>query len=200
MPCGPRQPQQESVDMSGTRGLLSRSALRPQSHKEDRCGAIRRIFPYDGKATQEPRVVTKKSTLNLGGKNETDEGSTVRCQSKEPANPHNPNTTHTPITYAGHNTSKHARNPVRNGANERIKWRHGRTARRETSFQNEGQTENCFSSLAAIRATRHRCRRHTHRWMAVTSAPLASAFAPSLARPTGERGPGRPAWPRGRGD
>lgn len=95
-----------------------------------------------GKATQEPRVVTKKSKHNLGGKNETDEGSTVRCPSKEPANPHNPNTTHTPITYAGHNTSKHARNPVHNGAHERIKWRHGRTAWRETSFQNEGQTGN----------------------------------------------------------
>lgn len=76
------------------------------------------------------------------GKNETDEGSTVRCPSKEPANPHNPNTTHTPITYAGHNTSKHARNPVQNEneAHKRIEWRHGRTAWRETSFQNEGQT------------------------------------------------------------
>lgn len=88
--------------------------------------------------------MTEKSKLNLGGKNETDEGSTVRCPSKEPANPHNPNTTHTPITYAGHNTSKHARNPVHNGAHERVEWRHGRTAWRETSFENEGQTGNCL--------------------------------------------------------
>ncbi|GMN30860.1 hypothetical protein TIFTF001_055716 [Ficus carica] len=34
--------------------------------------------------------------------------------------------------------------------------------------------------------------------MAVSGAPLAWAFAPSLARPWGTRGPGRPAWPRGR--
>ena len=70
----------------------------------------------------------EKSKLNLWGKNETDDGSTVRCPSKEPAHPHNPNTTHTPITYAGHNTSKHARNPVQNEAREHIEWRHGRTA------------------------------------------------------------------------
>ena len=65
--CGPRQPRQESEDTSGTRGLLSRSALQPQSNKEDRCGAVRRIFPYDGKSTQEPRVVTKRRASSIFG-------------------------------------------------------------------------------------------------------------------------------------
>ncbi|GMN75250.1 hypothetical protein TIFTF001_056666 [Ficus carica] len=36
--------------------------------------------------------------------------------------------------------------------------------------------------------------------MAVSGAPLAWAFAPSLAHPWGALGPGRPAWLRGRGD
>ncbi|GMN30862.1 hypothetical protein TIFTF001_055715 [Ficus carica] len=143
------------------------------------------------------------------GENETDEGSTVRCPSKEPANPHDPNTTHTPITYAGHNTSKHDRDPIQNEAHERIEWRHVRTAWRETTFQNEGQTGNCLPHhnqkdkifKDRIRVTPgHRCRRHTRRWMADGGNPLASAFAPSLGHPMGARGPGRPAWPRGSGD
>ncbi len=54
--------------MPETQGLLSRSASEPQSHNEDRCGADSRIIPHKGKATQEPRVVTKKSKLDLGGK------------------------------------------------------------------------------------------------------------------------------------
>ena len=66
--CGPRQPRQKSEDMPETQGLLSRSASEPQSHNEDRCGADSRIIPYNGKATQEPRVVTKRSKLDLGGK------------------------------------------------------------------------------------------------------------------------------------
>lgn len=72
--------------------------------------ATTEAFPHRvGNTGTEGRAQGKQSSS--WGKNEMDEGSTVRCRSKEPANPHNPNTTHTPITYVGHKTTKHARPP-----------------------------------------------------------------------------------------
>ena len=79
-----------------------------------------------GKQHKNQGVVPKR--ISYGAPMKLDAALTVRCLSKEPANPHIPITTHTPITYTGHNTSKHAGDPIQNEAHKRIEWRHDSTA------------------------------------------------------------------------
>jgi hypothetical protein len=72
--------------------------------------------------------VPKKSKLDPGAKMKRMRGRQFVARARSLPTRKILSTTHTPITYAGHNTSKHARNPVQNEAHERIEWRHGRTA------------------------------------------------------------------------
>ena len=97
---------------TGTAFEVHFAAAKPQSGKG--AGLPHEIFHLTGRQHRNQGSCPSRAKAQSWAKNETDEGSTVRCPSKEPAHPHNPNTTHTPITYAGHNTSKHARNPDKN--------------------------------------------------------------------------------------
>lgn len=109
------------------------SPLRPQGHKEERGNWAKHSTLgtlYRNRGT-EPKGISSRATMRRV------DALTVRCPSKEPANTHNPITTHTPITYTAHNTTKHARDPIENGAHGRLEWRRGCTAWHDSNKQTE---------------------------------------------------------------